>query len=153
VKTFEERQVKALISFAFYLLMAAAPFLPLRAADDADLLLLNGNVYTINEKQAHAEAIAVKDGRIMFVGSNEEETKFHAAQTIDLGGKTVLPGLTDSHCHIFGIGERELTLNLEGTNTLSDFLAKVGERATKTEPGKWITGRGWVETFWKPAQF
>ena len=145
--------MKALISFAFYLLMAAAPFLPLRAADDADLLLLNGNVYTVNEKHAHADAIAVKDGRIMFVGSNEEATKFHAVRTIDLGGKTVLPGLTDSHCHIFGIGERELTLNLEGTNTLTDFLAKVGERATKTEPGKWITGRGWIETFWKPAQF
>jgi hypothetical protein len=75
------------------------------------------------------------------------------ARRVDLGGKTVVPGLTDSHCHIFGIGERELTLNLEGTNTLDDFLAKVKERVAKTEPGKWITGRGWIETFWKPPQF
>ena len=72
---------------------------------------------------------------------------------VDLKGATVVPGLTDSHCHIFGIGEREMTLNLEGTNTLEDFLAKVKERAAKTEPGKWITGRGWIETFWKPPQF
>ena len=72
---------------------------------------------------------------------------------IDLAGKTVTPGFTDSHCHIFGIGEREMTLNLEGTNTLEDFLAKVKERVAKTEPGKWITGRGWIETFWKPPQF
>ena len=64
-----------------------------------------------------------------------------------------MPGLTDSHCHIFGIGEREMNLNLEGANTLEDFLAKVKERVPKTERGKWITGRGWIETFWKPPQF
>jgi predicted amidohydrolase YtcJ len=125
----------------------------MRAADEADLLLVNGNVYTVDEKQPRAEAIAVKGDRVVFVGSNDEAKRFHAARTIDLAGKTLLPGLTDSHCHIFGIGERELTLNLEGTNTLQEFLAKVGQRATNTEPGKWITGRGWIETFWKPAQF
>jgi len=132
-----------------------------RAVDDtdssrqaeADLLLINANVYTVNEKQPRAEAIAVKGGRILFVGSNNDAQKFHASRAIDLHGSTLVPGLTDSHCHIFGIGERELTLNLEGTNTLQEFLAKVSERATKTEPGKWITGRGWVETFWTPAQF
>jgi predicted amidohydrolase YtcJ len=64
-----------------------------------------------------------------------------------------VPGLTDSHCHIFGIGERELRLNLEGTNTLEDFLAKVKERVAQSEHGQWITGRGWIETFWKPPQF
>jgi predicted amidohydrolase YtcJ len=118
-----------------------------------DLLLLNGNVYTVNEKAPRAEAIAVREDRIVFVGSNQDVRKFHAARTIDLAGKTVVPGLTDSHCHIFGIGERELTLNLEGTNTLEDFLAKVKERVGKTTPGKWITGRGWIETFWKPPKF
>src|SRR5205807_7563735 len=68
-------------------------------------------------------------------------------------GKTVVPGLTDSHCHIFEIGEREMRLNLEGTNTLEDFLAKMKERVATTAPGKWITGRGWIETFWKPPEF
>jgi len=61
-----------------------------------------------------------------------------------------MPGFTDAHCHIFGIGERETKLNLEGTNTLEDFLAMVKERVAQTERGKWITGRGWIETFWKP---
>ena len=117
------------------------------------MLFLNGNVYTVNEKQPRAQAIAVKTGRVFFVGSNDDARKFHAQRVIDLHRRTVVPGLTDSHCHIFGIGERELTLNLEGTNTLMDFLAKISARATKTEPGKWITGRGWIETFWKPPQF
>jgi predicted amidohydrolase YtcJ len=140
-------------AFVILFLFCALNFPAKAANEDADLLLFKGNVYTVNEKQPRAEAIAVKGGRILFVGSNNDAQKFHATRAIDLHGRTLVPGLTDSHCHIFGIGERELTLNLEGTNTLQEFLAKVSERATKTEPGKWITGRGWVETFWTPAQF
>jgi predicted amidohydrolase YtcJ len=122
-------------------------------AEDADLLLKNGNVYTVTEKQPKAEAVAVKANRIVFVGSNEDTKKFHAAKIVDLHGRTVVPGFTDSHCHIFGIGEREMRLNLEGTSSLDDFLARVKERVDKTGPGKWITGRGWIETFWKPPEF
>src|SRR5437879_12555376 len=125
----------------------------MRAAEDVDLLLFNGNVYTVNEKQPHAEAIAVKQGRIVFVGSDEAAKKFHAKRTIDLHEHTVVPGLTDSHVHIFGIGERELTLNLEGTNTLEDFLAKVKARGAQTPRDKWMTGRGWIETCWSPPRF
>lgn len=123
------------------------------APTDVDLVLRDGNIYTVNERAPHAEAVAVKDQRIVFVGSNDEAKKFHAKRIIDLKGKTVVPGLTDSHCHIFGIGEREMRLNLEGTNSREDFLAKVKERAGQTERGKWIEGRGWIETFWKPPQF
>src|SRR5205823_4020473 len=124
-------------------------------AEPADTIFLNGNIYTVNEKQPHAEAIAIKMDRIAFVGSNIDAEKFRGDRTrvIDLHGHAVFPGFTDSHCHIFGIGEREMNLNLEGANTLEDFLAKVKERAAKTERGKWITGRGWIETFWQPPQF
>jgi predicted amidohydrolase YtcJ len=124
-------------------------------AETAQTVFINGNIYTMNERRPRAEAIVAKGDRIVFVGSNAEAKTYQTegSRTVDLGGKTVVPGLTDSHCHIFGIGERELTLNLEGTDTLDAFLAKVKERVAKTEPGKWITGRGWIETFWKPPQF
>ena len=122
-------------------------------AQDVDLVLANGNIYTVHDKQPKAEAIAVKGNRIVFVGSNEDAKKFHAAKVIDLRRHTLVPGLTDSHCHIFGIGEREMRLNLEGTNTLGDFLNKVKARVAQTSTGKWITGRGWIETFWKPSKF
>jgi predicted amidohydrolase YtcJ len=122
-------------------------------AEDVDLLLTSGNVYTVTEKQRKAEAVAVKANRIVFVGSNDDAKRFHAVRIVDLHGGTVVPGFTDSHCHIFGIGEREMRLNLEGTNTREDFLARVKERVAQTERGKWITGRGWIETFWKPPQF
>ncbi|MFL6588841.1 MAG: amidohydrolase [Chthoniobacterales bacterium] len=127
----------------------------LRGAEPAATVFINGNIYTMNERQPHSEAIAIKGDRIVFVGSNADTKKYQTpgVGTVDLRGKTVVPGLTDSHCHIFGIGERELTLNLEGTNTLGDFLSKVKERVGRTEPGKWITGRGWIETFWTPPQF
>jgi predicted amidohydrolase YtcJ len=124
-------------------------------AEDVDLIFVNGNIYTVNEKQPHAEAIAVKKDRIAFVGSNEAAKKLASDKTriIDLRDHTLVPGMTDSHCHIFGIGEREMNLNLEGTSALEDFLAKVKDRVAQTERGKWIIGRGWIETFWKPPQF
>src|ERR1700730_4778933 len=157
VKSSPERQVKAPrlfhIFFRSSLIFLACFVRDLSANEDVDLIFLNGNIYTVNEKQPHAEAIAVKKDRIVFVGSNTDAKKIHASRTIDLAGKTVVPGFTDSHCHIFGIGTRELTLHLEGTNSREDFLAKVKERVDKTERGKWITGRGWIETFWKPPQF
>jgi len=141
-------------SLFFFAVCFPAPLLC--AGETAQTLFINGNVYTGNERAPQAEAIAVKGSRIVFVGTNAAAKKeFQSPETrvIDLAGKTVVPGLTDSHCHIFGIGEREMNLNLEGTDTLEAFLAKVKERVTKTERGKWITGRGWIETFWKPPQF
>jgi predicted amidohydrolase YtcJ len=124
------------------------------AGDQATLVFLNGNIYTGAQKQPHAEAIVVHNDRIVFVGSSAEAKKeFSQAKVVDLKGKTVVPGFTDSHCHIFGIGEREMRLNLEGTNTREDFLRKVGERVKQTAPGKWIIGHGWIETFWQPPQF
>jgi predicted amidohydrolase YtcJ len=124
-------------------------------AETAETIFINGNIYTVNAKQPFAQAIAVKGGRIIFVGANAGAEKLRDDKTliVDLAGKTVTPGFTDSHCHIFGIGEREMTLNLEGTTTREDFLARIKERIAQTERNKWITGRGWIETFWKPPQF
>jgi predicted amidohydrolase YtcJ len=157
VKTLRQRQVKEKPMNLLGWLLICVSFLAFHAAraQDADLILVNGNIYTGNERQPHAEAVAVKTGRIIFVGAGKDAKKLGAEHTrvVDLHRQTVVPGLTDSHCHIFGIGERERGLNLEGTNSLKDFLAKVKERVAQTEHGKWITGRGWIETFWKPPQF
>src|SRR5882672_10277760 len=123
--------------------------------ESADIVFKNGNIYTVTERQPRAEAIAVKAGRIIFVGSNKDAKAYEGKGTrvIDLHGNTVVPGLTDSHYHLMGVGEREMTLNLEGTMTLEDFLAKVKEKVASAKPGEWVTGRGWIETFWKPPVF
>jgi predicted amidohydrolase YtcJ len=121
----------------------------------ADLVLKNGNIYTANEKNPRAEAIAMQGDRIVFVGSNAESQKFVGDKTrvVDLAGKTVLPGFTDSHHHLAGVGAREMTLNLEGLNSLEAFLQAVKGRVDQAKPGEWITGRGWIETFWQPPVF
>jgi len=121
----------------------------------ADVVYRNGNVYTLNSSRPKAEAVAVKADRIVFVGSNIEAQKYVGKSTrvVDLQGKTMVPGMTDAHQHLPGVGFREMTLNLEGVTSLEDFLGKVKGRVDQASPGEWVSGRGWIETFWKPPVF
>ncbi len=125
------------------------------ATPPADLVFKNGVVYTADDQTPKAEAVAIRGPDIVFVGSNAEVAKFVGSTTRveDLAGATVLPGLADAHYHLSGVGEREMVLNLEGTGTKALFLAKVAERVATTKAGDWVTGRGWIETFWVPQEF
>jgi predicted amidohydrolase YtcJ len=125
------------------------------SAEVADVVFENGNIYTVNERQPHAEAVAVRAGKIIFVGSNKGAKAYKGKSTrvIDLQGNTAVPGMTDSHYHLAGVGAREMNLNLEGITSLEEFLARVKERVDQAKPGEWVTGRGWIETFWKPPVF
>src|SRR3989441_13136442 len=143
--------MKSLIAALTVLWFCLTPsFLP--PAEPADVVFVNANVYTVNEKQPRAEAIAVKGDRIVFVGSNANAKRFQGRGTrvIDLHGETVVPGMTDAHYHFIGVGKREMNLNLEGITNLEDFLAKVKSRVDRAYPGEWVAGRGGIETFWKP---
>jgi predicted amidohydrolase YtcJ len=137
------------------LLLASVGAKPEAAPEPADIVFKNGNIYTVNERQPRAQAVAVKAGKILFVGSNADTKVYEGKGTrvVDLKGDTVVPGLTDSHYHLSGVGAREMNLNLEGIDTLDGFLAKVKERVDRAKPGEWVTGRGWIETFWKPPVF
>lgn len=144
--------------FAALLLGICSAFsLPLAANRPvvADLVLKNGNIYTVNQRAPRAEAVAISGDRIVYVGSTRGVQRYVGLRTrvVDLKGQTVVPGMTDAHHHLFGVGFREVTLNLEGINSLEDFLRKVKERVDQAKPGDWITGRGWIETFWTPPVF
>ncbi len=121
----------------------------------ADTIFANGNIHTVNGAAPHAEAIAIKGERILFVGSNDDAKKYSGpkTRTIDLQGKTVVPGFTDSHYHIMGVGQRLMQLDLESATSREWFLSKVKEQAEDAAPGRWVNGRGWIETFWKPPVF
>ncbi len=136
-------------------LVLLAPVVGARQQEPADIVFTNGKVYTANDKQARAEAVAIKGNKFVFVGSNGGARKFTGAGTkvIDLHGAAVFPGFTDAHMHLSGVGAREMTLNLEGTKSLDEFLALVKARVDQARPGQWVTGRGWIETFWKPPVF
>src|SRR5258705_13054460 len=147
--------MKILSGLLSLLLLGVAPTTENSQKSTADLVFINGNVYTANEKQPRAEAVAVKGDRIVFVGSNTVAKSYQgpATRVIDLHGATTLPGMADAHQHLEGVGFREMTLNLEGITNLQDFLAKVKARVDQAKPGEWVTGRGWIETFWTPPVF
>ena len=121
----------------------------------ADIVLRNAKVYTANDRQPRAEAVAIRGDKIAFVGRNADANRLIGPNTkvVDLRGAAVFPGFTDAHMHLSGVGDREMTLNLEGTTSLEDFLGRVKTRVDQSRPGQWVTGRGWIETFWKPPVF
>ncbi|MGA2215853.1 MAG: amidohydrolase [Bryobacteraceae bacterium] len=109
----------------------------------ADLLLFNGKIVTVDEAFSIREAIVIKDGRILAVGGNELRSRYAAARSIDLGGRTVLPGFMDTHIHLGGHSRRFIDLN--DTTSLVQLKQQVSEKARELGPGEWITGAGWDE--------
>jgi predicted amidohydrolase YtcJ len=116
----------------------------------ADLVFINGVVYTVDEVNPKAEAVAVKDGMILAVGTSAEIQEYvgDATEVIELQGKTMTPGLIESHAHLMGIGYNKLELDLMYVKTYDELVAKVAEAAAKAKPGDWITGRGWHQDKW-----
>lgn len=112
-----------------------------------DLVLFNGKIITVDSRFSIAEALAVRDGRIISVGSNADIKKMASRETelIDLQGKTVLPGLIDSHLHMLGTGLAMFMMNCHTPpiKSISDIVEAVREQAAKVRPGEWIQGRGW----------
>jgi hypothetical protein len=138
------------------MLLVAGAIVPATAsAQAADLVLRHATIYTVDSTHPTAQAVAVRGGTIIYVGTDAGVQRLigPSTQTIDLAGRFVYPGLVDAHAHIPAIGEREMTLNLEGTRTKQAFLDKVAAAVKTKRPGEWVTGRGWIETFWTPPVF
>lgn len=134
-----------LLSFALLILFSCG-----NKKETADQVFLNGIVYTVEEEQPTAEAVAIKDGMIIAVGTTAEIQAFVGENTesIDLQGMTMTPGLIESHAHLMGIGYNKLDIDLMYVKTYDELVAKVAEAASKAEPGEWITGRGWHQDKW-----
>ena len=120
----------------------------------ADLVLYNTTIYTSNTDQWTAEAVASKDGQIVFVGSNSEAEEYMcgSAQALDLEGRTVYAGFTDSHQHLEGVGRRTKTLSLFGIPTLQETVQTIEDWAANIPDGDWVQGRGWIEREWTDEQ-
>ena len=120
------------------------------AKDAAETLYWNGPIYTADDAQPKVEAVAVANGKILFAGSRKqaEKLKGKATKIVDLKGAAMFPGFTDAHVHLRGVGEREMTLNLDSTTSLAAVMDAVKARAA-AEPGTGLLfGRGWIETHW-----
>jgi predicted amidohydrolase YtcJ len=113
-----------------------------------DLLLYNGNVLTIDPARPRAEAIAVRDGRIVAVGSDDDLETYRsgAARVIDLDGATVMPGFIDAHTHFVSGGMTLSRVRLGGLFTMREWQQAVLAKVREAEPGVWVSGRGWDDT-------
>ncbi|KAF0153141.1 MAG: amidohydrolase 3 [Ignavibacteria bacterium] len=124
-----------------------------RMENIADLVLRNGNIATLDAENSFAQAVAVKDGKFLFVGPNEVAEKYVGSFTnvIDLDGKFVMPGFNDSHAHFLGIGESLINLDLRDAKNWNEVIGIVAEAAKNQTPGNWIIGRGWHQEKFNPS--
>lgn len=118
----------------------------------ADLVLINGNISTVDDSVPFAKAIAIKGDTILAVGTNEEIQNFVGDSTnvIDLGGKFVMPGFIESHAHFIGLGESLINVDLRPARNWDEVIAMVAKAAEKSRPGEWIVGRGWHQEKFDP---
>ncbi len=133
----------------------SAALLTASVADSAlaqNLFIRGGTVHTGVDGAAPAEVVVVRDGRIAWVGPATGAPSADGLEVLDLKGATLFPGFTDGHAHLNGIGEREMTLNLEGTASVADAMSRLADWA-RDHPEGVIVGRGWIETHWPEARF
>ncbi|MCJ9428279.1 amidohydrolase [Kordiimonas marina] len=128
---------------------AAAP-----AMAPADTVVWGGAIYTADDSNPEAEAVAISGGRFVYVGNKADAQALVGPDTkvINLKGATLFPGFVDAHAHLAGIGERELTLNLEGTKSIAELKTKILDWRTG-HPSDVLIGRGWIETGWPEGRF
>lgn len=119
-----------------------------------DILLINGRIYTMDPQCPRASALAICGGRIRAIGGDELRTLARpGTEVIGLEGRTVLPGLTDSHIHLSWFAQGLQQVDLTGTASREEVLGRVAARAAITPPGEWILGRGWHQEEWPDRRF
>ncbi|HEU5289293.1 MAG TPA: amidohydrolase [Cyclobacteriaceae bacterium] len=116
----------------------------------AEVVILGGKIYTVNDKQPIVEAVVVNNGKIEFAGIEAEARKWigDSTQVIDLKGKIMTPGFIEGHGHLMGVGDNELNLDLMGVKSFEELVEKVKVAVSQAKPGQWILGRGWHQDKW-----
>jgi predicted amidohydrolase YtcJ len=130
------------------LLSAQAPSAP-------GLILHNARVYTVDSRNAVAEAVAIAGDRILQVGKNADVLALKAPSTrvLDLRGATIVPGLHDAHAHVVGLGATLQDVDLRGTSSYEEVVGRIRRRLVSARPGEWIIGRGWDQNDWAEKAF
>lgn len=123
------------------------------ASEKADMVINNGTIYTMDDFSPLAEAVAVRDGKIIAVGSQHSVQSYIGNNTkvLDLKGKTMIPGLIEGHGHFMGLGYAKMRLDLSTVNSYDELVDMVADAVTEAKPGEWILGRGWHQSKWDPV--
>ena len=116
---------------------------------EADLVVRNARIITLDSANSVHQAMAVKDGRILELGAEQEIlNRYSAASTYDAAGQTIYPGFIDGHCHFFGYGLNKQKIDLQGVKSWSEALDRTVAYAKAHPEKQWIIGRGWDENTW-----
>ena len=118
----------------------------------ADAIFYNGVVYTVDSAFSVATAFAIKDGKIIATGTDDEISKFETANKTDLRGKAVFPGFHDGHCHFFGYGLDLKKISLVGTTSFDAIIDTLTIKKNQLTSG-WIFGRGWDQNDWNVKEY
>lgn len=148
-----ERKFAAAAAGVVLLAVPAASQRP--APPPADLILVNTKIYTVDDSHPFAQAMAVRGGRVAFVGSTREALLLRgpSSQVIDLAGRTVIPGMVDAHAHLFGLGEFLRNIDLTDTRSFDAIVSRVAARVKDVPSGRWVLGRGWDQNKWGDTRF
>ena len=124
-----------------------------KVATVADMVLINGTIATVDEKNPSVEAIAFKADRIIQLGTTADIQKLvgETTEVVDLKGNFAMPGIIEGHGHFSSIGTTLQNLNFIKSKSWNDIVAMVAEKAKTAKPGEWITGRGWHQEKWEEA--
>jgi predicted amidohydrolase YtcJ len=122
------------------------------------LYLLHGRIYTNDSQQPWASAMAIREGKITCIGGIEQIMLEcgggqEGAETVQLGGKFVMPGFNDAHVHLGAAGADMLAVRLNGTASIEELQKRVADAVAQHKDGDWITGRGWDHTVWPDKKF
>lgn len=118
------------------------------------LIIENARIYTMDREMPTASAIAIRDGRIVAVGSKEDVALMTGSvRRIDAGGRAIIPGLIDAHIHFLEYSRSLAKIELDGVKSKEEVLAKVAAKARELGPGRWVLGGGWNNNLWGSAEY
>jgi predicted amidohydrolase YtcJ len=121
--------------------------------EQADLIVTNATIYTVNDDFETAQAFAVKNGKFLEVGTSKDiSSKYQSSNTVDANGQTIVPGFIDAHAHFLGLGFNQQAVDLVGTTSFEDVMDRVIEFQNKSNL-KYIKGRGWDQNDWDVKEF
>jgi predicted amidohydrolase YtcJ len=137
----------------FYLLFSVLLLISCTKKIPADLLVINANVYTVNADFGKAEAFAVKNGKIIEVGTTDAlRERYDATETYDFAGKTIVPGFIDAHAHFYGLGLNQRVVDLVGAESYEEMIERVVAFQEERQLD-YIEGRGWNQNLWEVKEF
>ena len=119
---------------------------------DADLIIHNASIYTVNNSFDTATAVVVKDGKFIAVGGQDLLNQYNARSVVDLNGFPVYPGFIDAHCHFYNFGLLQEQLDLSGTKSFEEVVDKVAQYI-ETHPGTPVLGQGWDQNTWEVKEY